>query len=222
MLEKEIILTPLRDHRLPPLKSPHRTRLEFVCFLLVLNQLEGGARWQQLKGQRRPLRGFRVMLTLAEMELSSLERGGTTTVSTYEHSEFSQEGIGPADEQRNHHCHHHPNAPSYMPRHAVWWRGAATTELIVVIYLLNKSHVGCCLSSSPWIFIHFVHLSASGGSVLTVCTFVLCSVNCSHPEFDCYCSLLITRLSLQLQRCEKTYLTGKARISCKANESGTT
>lgn len=90
------------------------------------------------------------------------------------------------------------------------------------IYLLNKSHVGSCLSSSPWIFIHFVHLSASGGSVLTVCTFVLCSVNCSHPEFDCYCSLLITRLSLQLQRCEKTYLTGKARISCKANESGTT
>lgn len=155
MLEKEIILTPLRDHRLPPLKSPHRTRLEFVCFLFVLNQLEGGARWQQLKGQRRSLRGFRVMLTLAEMELSSLERGGTTTISTYEHSEFSQEGIGPTDEQRNHHCHHHPNALSYMPRHAVWWRGAATTALIVVIYLLNKSHVGCCLSSSPWIFISF-------------------------------------------------------------------
>lgn len=36
------------------------------------------------------------------------------------------------------------------PKNREIFRGSS-----LVLYLLNKSHVGCCLSSSPWIFISF-------------------------------------------------------------------
>lgn len=95
-------------------------------------------------------------------------------------------------------------------------------SFIVVAALLYLLDI-VCLSSSPWLIYLFIPLFFQW-SVLTGCTYVLCSANCSHSEFECYCPLLITHLSLWLQQICKDSPDGKGmdlRPSSKAKERGT-
>lgn len=80
-------------------------------------------------------------------------------------------------------------------------------SFIVVAALLYLLDI-VCLSSPPWLIYLFIPLFFQW-SVLTGCTYVLCSANCSHSEFECYCPLLITHLSLWLQQICKDSPDGK-------------